>query len=106
MSQPASTPAISISGSPGSKNFPHNLSTTPGGTIYATTPGGTKIVYDRNALLFLRNSPLSKTPPSTIPLIPGVTAPDTATSNSKPTTEAQREPEPSKTEEEEMFKME
>jgi len=57
-------------------NFdPTDLSTTPGGTIYGTTPGGTRIVYDRNALLFIRNSPLSKTPPTGMPVIPGVTAP-------------------------------
>ena len=60
-----------------------NLSQSLGGTIYGTTPGGnqfylflamilgsshaitagTRIVYDRNALLLMRNSPLSKTPP-------------------------------------------
>eukprot|EP01098_Paradermamoeba_levis_P010434 TRINITY_DN4380_c0_g1_i3.p1 TRINITY_DN4380_c0_g1~~TRINITY_DN4380_c0_g1_i3.p1 ORF type:complete len:112 (+),score=34.71 TRINITY_DN4380_c0_g1_i3:76-411(+) len=54
---------------------PKSLSTTPGGTIYATTPGGTKIVYDRDSLLLLRNSPLSKTPTNELPMIPGVTAP-------------------------------
>ncbi len=54
---------------------PRDLSTTPGGSIYATTPGGnrvniffilnlegTRILYDRNALLNLRTSPLAKTP--------------------------------------------
>jgi hypothetical protein len=56
---------------------PRDLSTTPGGTIYATTPGGTKIVYDRNQLLFLRQSPLSKTPPINLACIPGVTCPIT-----------------------------
>lgn len=30
---------------------------------------GTRIVYDRNALLLMRNSPLSKTPPVGIPAI-------------------------------------
>lgn len=34
---------------------------------------GTKIVYDRNQLLFLRQSPLSKTPPINLVYIPGVT---------------------------------
>eukprot|EP01102_Stenamoeba_stenopodia_P022479 TRINITY_DN937_c0_g1_i1.p1 TRINITY_DN937_c0_g1~~TRINITY_DN937_c0_g1_i1.p1 ORF type:complete len:103 (-),score=19.13 TRINITY_DN937_c0_g1_i1:347-655(-) len=53
---------------------PKSLSTTPGGTIYGTTPGGTRIVYDRNALLLMRNSPLTRTPPQ-MPIIPGVTAP-------------------------------
>jgi hypothetical protein len=47
---------------------------TPGGTIFSTTPGGTKIVYDRNMLMFLRQSPFSKTPVD-VPIIPGVTAP-------------------------------
>eukprot|EP01090_Pellita_catalonica_P011171 TRINITY_DN226_c0_g1_i1.p1 TRINITY_DN226_c0_g1~~TRINITY_DN226_c0_g1_i1.p1 ORF type:complete len:114 (-),score=22.21 TRINITY_DN226_c0_g1_i1:116-421(-) len=49
------------------------LSTTPGGTTYATTPGGTRIAYDRESLMLLRNSPLSKTPPTRIFQIPGVT---------------------------------
>jgi len=51
-----------------------NFSTSVGGTIYGTTPGGTRIKYDRNALLFMRNSPLSKTPPHNMPHIPGVTS--------------------------------
>lgn len=54
---------------------PADLSTSFGGTVYATTPGGTKIAYDRAALMYIRNSPLSKTP-TTLPSIPGVTAPD------------------------------
>jgi hypothetical protein len=33
---------------------------------------GTRIVYDRNALLMMRNSPLAKTP-TNLPPIPGVT---------------------------------
>lgn len=55
---------------------PRDLSTTPGGTIYATTPGGSRIVYDREALLKYRESPLAKTPTKVLPVIPGVTAPD------------------------------
>jgi len=54
---------------------PRDLSTTPGGSIYATTPGGTKIKYNREDLLAMRNSPLAKTP-TKLPIIPGVTAPD------------------------------
>jgi len=50
---------------------PRDLSTTPGGSIYATTPGGTRILYDRNALLNLRNSPMAKTP-TKMPVIPVV----------------------------------
>lgn len=38
------------------------LSSTPGGSLYGTTPGGTRIQYDRSALLNFRNSPLSKSP--------------------------------------------
>jgi hypothetical protein len=48
------------------------LGSTPGGTIYGTTPGGTRIVYDRTFLLQCRNSPLAKSPP-VLPPIPGVT---------------------------------
>ena len=51
---------------------PHDLSQTPGGTLYATTPGGTKIMYNRDALLALSKSPLAKSP-LTLPHIPGVT---------------------------------
>ncbi|ORY01760.1 eukaryotic translation initiation factor 4E binding protein [Basidiobolus meristosporus CBS 931.73] len=53
--------------------LPADYSTTPHGTIFSTTPGGTKIIYDRNTLLQLRNSPLSRTPPTNLPFIPGVT---------------------------------
>eukprot|EP01121_Diplochlamys_sp_Union-15-3_P009515 TRINITY_DN2596_c0_g1_i3.p1 TRINITY_DN2596_c0_g1~~TRINITY_DN2596_c0_g1_i3.p1 ORF type:complete len:128 (-),score=32.25 TRINITY_DN2596_c0_g1_i3:50-376(-) len=59
----------------GWKPNPRDLSTTPGGTMFAFTPGGTRIVYDRNTLLKLANSPLAKTPPTHLPKIPGVTAP-------------------------------
>ncbi|XP_062515893.1 eukaryotic translation initiation factor 4E-binding protein 1-like [Corticium candelabrum] len=59
------------------------LSTTPGGTLFGTTPGGTRIIYDRKFLLQLRNSPLSKTPPSNLPVIPGVTC-VTSSSRSPP----------------------
>ncbi|KAE8739620.1 eukaryotic translation initiation factor 4E-binding protein [Frankliniella occidentalis] len=50
--------------------LPNDYSTTPGGTLYSTTPGGTRVVYERNFLLQLRNSPLSRTPPSNLPNIP------------------------------------
>ncbi|XP_030754250.1 eukaryotic translation initiation factor 4E-binding protein 2 [Sitophilus oryzae] len=43
--------------------LPSHYSQTPGGTLFSTTPGGTKIVYERNFLLNLRNSPVSRTPP-------------------------------------------
>ncbi|ORY07707.1 eukaryotic translation initiation factor 4E binding protein [Basidiobolus meristosporus CBS 931.73] len=53
--------------------LPADYSTTPHGTIFSTTPGGTKIIYDRSTLLHLRNSPLARTPPTNLPFIPGVT---------------------------------
>ncbi|RZC34991.1 eukaryotic translation initiation factor 4E-binding protein 2 [Asbolus verrucosus] len=45
-------------------DLPTHYSSTPGGTLYSTTPGGTKIVYEKAVLMNLRNSPISKTPPS------------------------------------------
>ena len=83
-----------------------DYSSTPGGTIFGTTPGGTKIVYERAFLVChsfsnlnvkwwmafqtlypsydyhskkvptmfqvnMRNSPLSRTPPTNLPNIPG-----------------------------------
>uniref|UniRef100_A0A7S3D4N4 Eukaryotic translation initiation factor 4E binding protein n=1 Tax=Palpitomonas bilix TaxID=652834 RepID=A0A7S3D4N4_9EUKA len=53
-----------------------SLTVTPGGQHYlATTPGGTKLVYDKNTLLMMRNSPYSKSPPMglNINAIPGIT---------------------------------
>eukprot|EP00667_Euglena_gracilis_P026518 EG_transcript_31976 len=50
-----------------------DVSQSYGGTIYGTTPGGTRIVYTRDMLLHCRHSPLSKAPPVTLPEIPGVT---------------------------------
>ncbi|ESN95989.1 hypothetical protein HELRODRAFT_148055, partial [Helobdella robusta] len=55
--------------------LPSNYSATPGGTIFSTTPGGTRIVYERDFLLQCRNSTLSMTPPTNLPIIPGVTRP-------------------------------
>merc|ERR1711964_951261 len=53
-----------------------DLAVTPGGLHFlGTTPGGTRIIYDKNTLLHYRQSPLSKTPPPGFPSIPGVTAP-------------------------------
>nr|ACO13505.1 Eukaryotic translation initiation factor 4E-binding protein 2 [Esox lucius] len=56
-------------------HMPHDYSTTPGGTLFGTTPGGTRIIYDRKFLLECRSSPLSRTPPCTLIDIPGVTSP-------------------------------
>jgi len=52
--------------------LPNEYSTTPGGTIYSTTPGGTRIVYERAFLMQLRNSPMARTPPKNLPMIPGL----------------------------------
>ncbi|XP_033028392.1 eukaryotic translation initiation factor 4E-binding protein 1 [Lacerta agilis] len=54
---------------------PGDYSTTPGGTLFGTTPGGTRIIYDRKFLMECRNSPVAKTPPCDLPDIPGVTSP-------------------------------
>ncbi|CAL7941910.1 unnamed protein product [Xylocopa violacea] len=51
--------------------LPADYSSTPGGTLFSTTPGGTRIVYDRDFLMNLRNSPISRTPPRNMPSIPG-----------------------------------
>jgi len=53
--------------------IPLHYSTTPSGTIYSSTPGGSRLTYDRNTLLNLANSPLAKTPPSNLAFVPGVT---------------------------------
>ncbi|XP_012173171.1 eukaryotic translation initiation factor 4E-binding protein [Bombus affinis] len=52
--------------------LPIDYSSTPGGTLFSTTPGGTRIVYERDFLMNLRNSPISRTPPRNMPSIPGV----------------------------------
>jgi len=53
--------------------LPNDLSKTPGGTMYASTPGGTRIIYELDQMMKLRHSPMSKTPPRNLPFIPGVT---------------------------------
>eukprot|EP01104_Vermistella_antarctica_P017027 TRINITY_DN5953_c0_g6_i1.p3 TRINITY_DN5953_c0_g6~~TRINITY_DN5953_c0_g6_i1.p3 ORF type:complete len:103 (+),score=8.92 TRINITY_DN5953_c0_g6_i1:369-677(+) len=72
MSNPLST-GIPIPGRTNQYFDPRDLSQTPGGTIFGTTPGGTKIVYDRTALMYIRNSPMARTPPANFNHIPGVT---------------------------------
>ncbi|RGB33626.1 eukaryotic translation initiation factor 4E binding protein [Rhizophagus diaphanus] len=54
-------------------SLPAHYSTTPSGTIYSSTPGGSRIIYDRTTLLNLAHSPLAKTPPSNLAYVPGVT---------------------------------
>ena len=77
--------------------IPSDYSSTPGGTWFSTTPGGTRIVYDRSKLLLLRNSPLAKSPPKNLPRIPGVTCP----ADPKPPTTIAEAPEPTTTRESE-----
>jgi hypothetical protein len=51
------------------------ISATPNGNnFYCTTPGGTRLVYDRSLLMKLSCSPMTKSPPSNMKLIPGVTS--------------------------------
>ncbi|XP_067279570.1 eukaryotic translation initiation factor 4E-binding protein 3 [Pseudorasbora parva] len=57
------------------ETLPDSYSQTPGGTLFSTTPGGTRIIYDRKFLLECRNSPIARTPPCCLPHIPGVTRP-------------------------------
>ncbi|PAA51480.1 hypothetical protein BOX15_Mlig011242g2 [Macrostomum lignano] len=78
--------------------MPRDYSQTPGGTIFSTTPGGTRIIYDRDFLISRRDSPLAKTPPANLPRIPGVTCPEEEKENNnnkknsdKPTTQKQPE---------------
>ncbi|XP_060624821.2 eukaryotic translation initiation factor 4E-binding protein 2 [Anolis sagrei] len=66
-----------------SSQLPHDYCTTPGGTLFSTTPGGTRIIYDRKFLLDRRNSPMAQTPPCHLPNIPGVTSPGSMTEDSK-----------------------
>lgn len=53
------------------------LSSSPNGTIYGTTPGGSRIRYQRNELIHIRTSPLIHAAASNmhIPHIPGITLP-------------------------------
>ncbi|KAF1632821.1 UNVERIFIED_CONTAM: Eukaryotic translation initiation factor 4E-binding protein 2, partial [Eudyptes robustus] len=63
--------------------LPPDYCTTPGGTLFSTTPGGTRIIYDRKFLLDRRNSPMAQTPPCHLPNIPGVTSPGSAVEEPK-----------------------
>ncbi|KAI1901193.1 hypothetical protein AGOR_G00057660 [Albula goreensis] len=67
-------------------HMPHDYSTTPGGTLFSTTPGGSRIIYDRKFLLDCRSSPVARTPPRCLPDIPGVTSPPSALINNEKAT--------------------
>ncbi|KAH3760490.1 eukaryotic translation initiation factor 4E binding protein 3 [Pelomyxa schiedti] len=58
------------------------LSTSVGGTLYGTTPGGTRLVYDRNTMLMLRGSPHAKTPPE-MAFVSGITKPTALSSTTQ-----------------------
>ncbi|XP_048685085.1 eukaryotic translation initiation factor 4E-binding protein 1 isoform X2 [Caretta caretta] len=94
-------PAKRLSLPDGAALPPGDYSTTPGGTVFGTTPGdlraslieealpspcvdnccnkskhGTRIIYDRKFLMECRNSPVAKASPCDLPDIPGVTSPN------------------------------
>jgi len=54
------------------KDMPLHYGETPGGSVFSTTPGGTRIYYDRAFLLSRRDSPMTRSPPN-LPFIPEVT---------------------------------
>ncbi|CAG5110198.1 Oidioi.mRNA.OKI2018_I69.chr2.g4624.t1.cds [Oikopleura dioica] len=83
--------------------LPENAAETPGGTMFAFTPGGTKIIYDRDFLLHLKHSPASKGKPN-LPNIPGVTTPTSplATESCSGTIKEEKEPEVEEEQEEEQ----
>ncbi|KYR00471.1 hypothetical protein DLAC_02474 [Tieghemostelium lacteum] len=92
-----------------------NFSTSLGGTLYGTTPGGTKKIYDRTQLLNYRNSPLSKTPPPEISNFNDLIKQKPSTSNNStntnsttttPPTNTTPVPKSSKPDHDEMFQME
>jgi len=56
-------------------HLPRDVAATPGGTLFSTTPGGTRLVYERAFLMHLRQSPLAKSPPNNLQIIPGITSP-------------------------------
>jgi hypothetical protein len=68
--QNGTTTAIPIRYFRNETELPNNVSYSVGGTIYGTTPGGSKIIYSRDALLKCKDSPLSKTPPKLLGDIP------------------------------------
>lgn len=85
--------------------LPNDYSTTPGGTLFSTTPGGTRIIYERTFLMQMRNSPLAKTPPKNLPVIPGVTAKDTEVVHRENGTIVEEPEKPEATDVDDQFEM-
>ena len=73
MSTTASSIPIVVRRADPSAQIPSDYGVTPHGTIYSTTPGGTRIIYDKKQLLTLRHSPYAQSPPAGLAFIPGVT---------------------------------
>ncbi|CBY08361.1 unnamed protein product [Oikopleura dioica] len=53
--------------------LPSDAAATPGGTLFGTTPGGSKIIYDRLYLMRMKSSPASNTPPKGMTPVRGIT---------------------------------
>jgi len=53
--------------------LPSDAAATPGGTMFGTTPGGSKIIYDRLYLMRMKSSPASNTPPKGMTPVRGIT---------------------------------
>ena len=47
-----------------------SLSSSSSPSSLSSSPGGSKIVYERSFLINMRNSPLARTPPRNLPNIP------------------------------------
>uniref|UniRef100_A0A452J6K2 Eukaryotic translation initiation factor 4E binding protein 1 n=1 Tax=Gopherus agassizii TaxID=38772 RepID=A0A452J6K2_9SAUR len=60
----------------GAPLLPGDYSTTPGGTMFGTTLGCTRIIYERKFLTECCNSPVAKTSPCDLPDVLGVTSPN------------------------------
>merc|ERR1712241_50696 len=78
--------------------IPDDATETPGGTLFAFAPGGTKIVYSRDYLMSLKTSPASMTPPKKLAHIPGVTCPISPLAQEVKVAETKAVPEPSERE--------
>mmetsp|Transcript_130943 Transcript_130943/g.195090 ORF Transcript_130943/g.195090 Transcript_130943/m.195090 type:complete len:109 (-) Transcript_130943:109-435(-) len=98
--------SIAIPGREGEYMDISALSKTPGGSIYGTTPGGTRISYSYSELLFLKDFELSKTPPAGMATIPGITsAHNTPIEVATPTKPKEKKNEDAEPEDDTMFSM-